>query len=103
MSERELQKCVLAAAKLLGWRTAHFRPAMTKRGWRTACQGDAQGWPDLVLVKRRVVFAELKAETGKLTGEQCAWINALRLAGQEVYVWTPEAWRSGKVEEVLRS
>jgi hypothetical protein len=53
VSERELQDWIVAAARLLGWRVAHFRPAWTEKGWRTAGSYDAQGWPDLVLGQTR--------------------------------------------------
>src|SRR5690606_4527127 len=62
VTESAFQRQVLALAKMLGWRTAHFRPAMNQRGdWRTPVAGDGKGWPDLVLVKgERVLFRELK-------------------------------------------
>ena len=47
MSERELQDAVIQLARLLGWRVAHFRPAMTTRGWRTPVSADGAGFPDL--------------------------------------------------------
>ena len=102
MSERELQDWIVAAARLLGWRIAHFRPAWTEKGWRTAGSYDAQGWPDLVLVRDRVVYAEIKLERGRLSAAQDAWLEVLREAGQEVYVWKPADWKSGAIEDVLR-
>lgn len=102
VSERELQDWIVASARLLGWRVAHFRPAWTQRGWRTAGSYDAQGWPDLVLVRERVVFAEVKTDRGRLRPEQEGWLGSLRHAGAEVYVWRPEDWTSGEVEDVLR-
>ena len=58
--------------------------------WATALEGLA-GFPDLVLVHetRGLVFAELKSEKGRLSHKQQRWIDLLRLAGQEVYVWKP--------------
>jgi hypothetical protein len=101
VSERELQDWIVTAARLLSWRVAHFRPAWTEKGWRTAGAYDAQGWPDLVLVRERVVFAEIKLDRG-LRPEQLAWLKDLRQAGQEVYVWRDLDWTSGVVEDVLR-
>ena len=95
-------RLIVASARLLGWRVAHFRPAWTQRGWRTAGSYDAQGWPDLVLVRERVVFAEVKTDRGRLRPEQEGWLGSLRHAGAEVYVWRPEDWTSGEVEDVLR-
>lgn len=76
----------------LGWQTAHFRPAMLKDGtWRTAGQGDAKGFPDLVLVKPpRLIFSECKTDVGKLTEEQLGWLDVLSQCHTEVYLWRPE-------------
>lgn len=93
--EAELQQQLIdpqkGLAPMLGWRVLHLRPARTKHGWRTPVEGDlGKGWPDLVLVRRdRVIFAELKSDTGKLTEEQRDVLGALQSAGMEVYVWRP--------------
>ncbi len=93
-SEAGFTKAVLGLAKLYGWRACHFRPGMNRRGqWSTAVQGDGVGFPDLVLVRgKRVIWAELKSVTGKLSSYQEKWLLALKEAGQEVYVWRPEMW-----------
>lgn len=103
LSEREWQRQVLEYARLRGWRAAHFRPARISGGrWRTPVAADGAGFPDLVLARGgRVIFAELKAEGGRLSAEQRAWLEALREAGGvEVHVWRPKQW--DEVEEVLR-
>jgi hypothetical protein len=41
----------------------------------------------------RLIFAELKKETGKTSPEQDAWLEALKIAGAEVYVWRPSQLR----------
>ncbi len=83
---------------------------MTARSWRTAIQGDA-GFPDIVAVRGdRMLFAELKAEKGKLSAEQEEWIATLKasatwLSGSrarwhpQVYVWRPQGWP--EIERVL--
>ncbi len=119
LREAELQDAIVEAAMMLGWRVMHTRPARTGKGWRTPLQGH-RGFPDLVLVRPpRLVFAELKSLSGKLTPEQTAWIDALdkvaehdprdpldiidpQRANPEVYVWTPRHWRSGLVTETLK-
>lgn len=58
----------------------------------TAVQGDGAGFPDLVLVRERVVWVELKSDIGVLSDEQEIWIAMLHRAGQEVYVWKPCDW-----------
>ena len=88
--EAEWTRDVLQLATTLGWRTAHFRPAQTTKGWRTAVAGDGKGWPDLILVRDRLIVAELKNEVADLEEEQAEWIAALQVAGVETYVWRPQ-------------
>jgi len=102
MSEADLQQNVISLARAQGWLVAHFRPGMTKRGnWVTAVQYDAAGFPDLVLVKDRVIYVELKAELGKLTDVQEVWMSALNHAGEDTFVWRPSHWMNGTIERVL--
>ena len=103
MLESDLQSAVLELAELLGWRTMHQRPGLTQSGhWRTAVEGMGKGWPDLVLVRDRLIVAELKSERGRLTVDQQDWIFALTHAGVETHVWFPYHWQSGEIEAVLR-
>lgn len=103
MTEAEFTRQVLELAKLRGWKSAHFRPAQTKRGWRTAVQGDGKGFPDLVLVRQRepkgVLVAELKVVKGVLRPEQTAWLIAFEAAGVPAFIWTPRDW--GEIERIL--
>jgi hypothetical protein len=93
LREERFLDMVLALARLRSWRVAHFRPARTLRGWRTAVQGDGRGFPDAVLLRGpRMVVAELKVGKGKPTAEQLLWLAAFRLAGAESYCWKPEDW-----------
>jgi hypothetical protein len=41
MSETDLQRTIIDACKIYGFKVSHFRPAKTERGWRTPVQGDA--------------------------------------------------------------
>ncbi len=93
VSEDELQSTIIAAADVFGWHVHHDRAAMNARGkWATHIQGDA-GFPDLVLARRgRVIFAELKRATGKVSDDQAEWLEALGVnttGNPEVYVWRP--------------
>jgi hypothetical protein len=99
---RELQHAIIDLARRLGWRVAHTPPVKAERGWRTAVAADGKGFPDLVLVRERVIWAEVKGDTDRLRPEQEVWLSALRMARQEVYVWSPDYWTSGAVEEILR-
>lgn len=91
ITEEKFLEQIISLARIYGWKVAHFRPAMTKWGWRTAVSGDGKGFPDCVLVKTgRMIFAELKSDTGKLSPEQVEWLRILGLKmGIEVYIWRP--------------
>jgi len=91
VSEAAFQQVVIDVARWHGWKVFHPLPAQNARGrWRTAQAGDT-GFPDLVLAhpKHGVIFAELKSAIGKLSDHQQAWLDTLRQAGAEVYVWRP--------------
>ena len=79
MTEREWQAQVVDAARLMGWRVYHTHDS------RRA----APGWPDLALVRDRLVMAELKTETGRVSPEQQQWLALLDAAGVETHLWRP--------------
>lgn len=95
-TEAQFQSAVQQLASLRGWSWMHIRPGLNERGhWRTPISGRlGSGWPDLVLIRgTRMVFAELKAQKGKVTGlqsEVLAVLTAVPCA--EVYVWRPSDW-----------
>lgn len=92
--EKDFQGAVIEMARLTGWRVAHFRPARTKHGWKTPVSADGVGFPDLILVRGdRLVIAELKSDTGKVSDEQTVWLDAFSgVANVEVFVWRPREW-----------
>jgi hypothetical protein len=101
ITEEEFTSQVLEYAKLRGWRTAHFRPARTAKGWRTAVSGDGKGFPDLIMLRsERLLVAELKVGRNKGTHEQHAWIKAFSLITPDAYFWYPEHWDS--IEYILK-
>jgi len=101
ISEAAFQQQVIDLAGLRGWLVAHFRVAQNSKGrWRTPVAGDGAGFPDLVLVRDRVIFAELKSERGRTTLQQREWLQALEAAGVEVFVWRPRDWN--EVERTLK-
>lgn len=118
ITEREFQRQVTDLAGYLGWEWAHFRPAQTSKGWRTPVSGPlGAGWVDLTLIRRRdrrLVFAELKTEKGRLSSRQEAVLDLLRVLGTcpatphlhdqcvAVHVWRPSHLASGEIEGVLR-
>lgn len=89
ISEEQFQNQIIELAHLFGWHVAHFRPALTKRGWRTPVSADGKGFMDLVLMRERIIYIECKRETGKLTDEQKAWRQWTLDAGGEYYLLKP--------------
>jgi hypothetical protein len=101
LDEEQLQDAIIKGAHVLGWRVAHFRPAQARSGrWLTPVAADGKGFPDLVLVRERVIFAELKGDGGRVSAEQAEWLSNLARADAEVYLWTADAWRD---ESILRT
>jgi hypothetical protein len=99
ITEAEFLGQVLALTRLCGWRTAHFRPARTVAGWRTAVAGDGRGFPDLLLLRgERIIAAELKVPPNKLAAEQEEWLAAFRAAGVPAFVWVPTDWAAIEAE-----
>jgi hypothetical protein len=101
-NEREFHSLFVKMARERGWHVAQFRPARTQVGgetqWRTPVGADGKGYPDFTLVRERIFWAELKGERGSLSPEQKVWIDKLRLAGAEVYVWKPR-----HMEEIIET
>ena len=75
-NEEEFQQALFAFALPLFWRCYHTRDSRRSQ----------PGFPDLVLVRERVIWAELKFGNNATTQSQEDWLSALRAAGQEVYV-----------------
>jgi hypothetical protein len=87
MDEKTFQAAVVALAKRSGWKKYHTHDSR---------KSDA-GFPDLLLVRERVIFAELKTESGRLTADQLNWRDWLLAAKAEWYCWRPSDW-AGIVE-----
>jgi hypothetical protein len=101
ITESEWQATVMDIAQMCGWYVAHFRPAQRADGrWITPVSGNAAGFPDLVLVRERVLFVELKRERGTVSPAQTQWLHRLRRAKCEAYVWRPSD--ADHVVEVLK-
>lgn len=101
MLERDLQDAVIESMRLQGWLVAHFRPARTAHGWATPVSADGKGFPDVVAARERVIFVEFKVPPNKLRPDQEKWLQRLRAAGAECYVWYPDNWLSGEIDKVL--
>lgn len=104
-TEREFQASVINLARGMGW-TVWFDVATNAPRRCSGCGAvrrlprNASGHPDLILIRRpRIIWAELKAEDGKLSEAQAAWIEELMACGQEAYVWRPQD--AQRIAEVL--
>lgn len=95
MSERQLQDLIIALAERMGFIVYHTHDSRRSQ----------KGFPDLVLVhpkQKRVIWRELKSEKGVTSSEQKVWLSSLLLVGEDVDVWRPRDWVSGRIEKELR-
>jgi hypothetical protein len=97
ISEKDWQKQFEQLALFLGWKYYH---APDNRPVNGRIQNVVAGFPDCVLVKgNRLIFAELKKETGVVSEAQQLWLDALAATGVEVYVWRPSQMR--EIRQIL--
>lgn len=89
--EKDFQWEVIKEARDLGWEEYHTYNSRRSK----------KGFPDLVLVRERVIFAELKTEDEDLTADQRNWREWLEGAQAEYYLWRPSDWP--KIAETLRT
>lgn len=89
--EKDFQQQVIDLAQIAGW--LHYHTYDSRRS--------PAGYPDLSLVRNgRLIYAELKSESGSPSDEQQKWLDELdRVPGVEVYVWRPSDW--DEIERVL--
>lgn len=102
MSEKALQGRVMYRAKRDGWLIMHIPRGQAGGSgqWRST-GGGGKGFPDLVLVRERLMMVELKRELNRPDEDQEAWLGALKAAGVETYVWRPSDLRLGIVDAAL--
>lgn len=81
-TEKDFQAAVVEFLRLKGWLVYH--PYDSRRS--------EPGFPDLVCVRERVVWIELKVDGGRLSPHQRKWLDQLENAGQETYVLFPCDW-----------
>ncbi len=103
--EADFQEHILGLARAYGWHAAHFRKVRIQRAngsvyYETPVAADGKGWPDLVLVKDRVLYVEVKRQNGKLEPAQEDWRDWIVFAGGEHKTWKPSDL--GEIERVLR-
>ena len=80
MTEKQFQNKILKLAKQFGWAVYHTYDS----------RRSAPGFPDLVLVKDRLLFRELKTDTGRISPAQNLWGNAFLKANADYKVWRPK-------------
>lgn len=78
-AEKQFQAWLMQEAKGRGWRAYHTHDS----------RKSVAGFPDTVLVRERVVWAELKLDGEEPSAAQLNWLEDLEAAGEEVYVWRP--------------
>ena len=85
LDEKEFTQLVVGTnanpgvVRYFGWKVYH-----TLRS-----KGSQPGFPDWTLARERVMWLELKTETGKVSDHQASWLLALFNAGVEAYVVRP--------------
>lgn len=80
LTEAQFATQIMQLARTLGYMRYHT--------WLS--RHSAAGHPDELLVRPpRALYAELKAETGKPSPPQIAWLDALTACGLEVHLWRP--------------
>lgn len=98
MTERDLQDCVVALARVL-----HFEVYHTFLSVRSS-----PGFPDLLLARlgadgrTHMLAVELKSERGVVTEAQQQWLDLFAGAGIAAHVWRPADWLDGTIERALR-
>lgn len=93
MTERELEANIARLCKTL--RVAYYHT-------HTAIHSP-EGFPDDVVCGTRVLFRENKRTGKDPTEKQQGWLDRLAAAGQDVGVWRPEDWLSGRIEAEIRA
>lgn len=79
LTEAQWQQQVVDLARLRGWWVWHDHDSRRNQA----------GLPDLILVRERVVYVELKTERGRVRPGQVEVMARLRAAGAEVWLWRP--------------
>ncbi len=92
ITEKQFNQQVCDLARLMGWRVFKTWPPRSASNYATL----VAGFPDLVMVRPPdLIFAELKAEKGRLTAIQQEWLGDLmQIPLAQVFVWRPSDWEA---------
>jgi len=86
MTEKAFQSDVMRVAKMLGWLCYHTYDS----------RRSASGFPDLVLVRERILYRELKVGKNKLSPTQELWRDSIMDAGGD---WAE--WRETDMDDIV--
>ena len=90
--EKYFSQQVVDLAKILNWKVY--------RCWLSI--HSPAGFPDLTMCRgERLIFAELKSDSGKVSLKQEEWLDALKITKAEVYVWYPGDF--DQIAEILQA
>ncbi len=100
MNETQFQDALIDLLHFCHYKVAHFRPALTQQGWRTAVAADGAGFYDLVAIGHgRCLFIECKGKYGKLSPEQESWRAMAEACSKvEYYLW----YSNKNLEEIAK-
>jgi hypothetical protein len=94
MSEKDLQKLVEELAEWNGWKYYHVPDSR---------RVTSAGFPDLVLVRPpRIIYAELKVGSNKLSPAQLEWKRDLQACNLEFYIWRETKTSIERIKETLK-
>lgn len=93
LTEQQLQGLVFSMCGALRLYVYHTHDA----------RGSVPGFPDLVIIGKRVLWRELKSwrQSSQPTREQFDVLTGLLRAGQDVEIWRPADWFSGRIKAQL--
>lgn len=92
LSEEAFQAQVIELAEVCGWRVIEFEAYRKAARGKFLGEQRSTGWPDLTLIRERVIFRELKAQAGRASADQKEILGLLEAAGADVRVWRPSDW-----------
>ena len=84
MTEKQFQSHIVHVAQMKGWLVYHTYDS----------RRSAPGFPDLVLVREKVLFRELKTDKGRVTPAQKAWAASLQQAESDYKLWRPSMMKA---------
>lgn len=84
MTEKQFQTQIVMVAKANGWMVYHTYDSRRSE----------PGFPDLVLVRDRVLYREIKTDTGRVSKAQQEWGDVLTKAGADFAIWRPRDLKS---------